>query len=234
MEFVVPRARPLAELLRGASAADLNALADLITDNGKGRVALDSSVKARILSHKAKGSLHSIAQVLAAEISAFGGNSIANLFRSSGVSYLELATDVAKKVGGKPAATDDIYDIEDIVINLAGPKYLGKNAPKDHLDNAAMAAYIGQLMTALLINAGNAAGIASAGGAAGIASAIGGRLVTLVAPPVAVGVAGATIIQATAPAFRITIPAVLQVAKIRRTRFNADFAAYTEKLRACM
>lgn len=36
MEFVVPRNRSLVDLLSNASSADLDVLADLITDNGKG------------------------------------------------------------------------------------------------------------------------------------------------------------------------------------------------------
>ena len=81
MEFVVPRARHLPDLLANASSADLNVLADLITDNGNGRVALDSKVKTTILARQAKGTLQSIPDVLDAEIRAFGSNSIATLFR---------------------------------------------------------------------------------------------------------------------------------------------------------
>ena len=44
MDLVVPRNRELTDLLSKASSEDLNVLADLITDGGKGRLALDSSV----------------------------------------------------------------------------------------------------------------------------------------------------------------------------------------------
>ncbi|WP_285374263.1 hypothetical protein [Pseudomonas sp. lyk4-TYG-107] len=234
MEFVVPRDRPLSDLLSSASSADLEVLAALITDNGKGRIALDSSIKTLILKRLAQGNLQSIADVFETEIRAFGSNSIANLFRSEGVEYSELVADVAKKLDGKPAEARDIFALEDIVIQQAARKYLEKDVPIEALSGAALTAYIGQIVSTLIAAAGTAAGFAATGGAAGIASAIGGRLVTLVAAPLAVGAAGATLIQATAPAFRITVPAVLQVAKIRRIQFEADLAAYKENLRACL
>jgi hypothetical protein len=123
MATVVPRDLPLIDLLSKASSDDLNVLADLITDNEKGRVTLDSKVKITIRNHRAKGSLQSISDVLEAEIRAFGSNSIANMFRSSSVSYLELASDVAKKLDGKPTASDDVFAIEEIVMRQALSKY---------------------------------------------------------------------------------------------------------------
>lgn len=234
MEFVVPRDRPLSDLLSKASSADLEVLAALITDNGKGRIALDSSIKTIILNRQAQGNLQSIADVLEAEIRAFGSNSLVNLFRSASVDYSELATDVAKKLDGKPVEKDDVYTIEEIVIRQAVHKYIGERVSTEGLSGVDLTTYIGQIVSTLVTAAGTAAGFAATGGAAGIASAIGGRLVTLVAAPLAVGVAGATLFQAASPAFRITVPAVLQVAKIRRIRFDADFAAYTENLQVCM
>ncbi len=234
MEFVVPRDRPLSDLLSNASSADLEVLADLITDNGKGRIALDSSIKTVILNRQAQGNLQSIPDVLESEIRAFGSNSIANLFRSDGVNYIELVTDVAKKLDGKPSDTDDIYALEGIAISQAAQKYIKEGPSIEALSGAAVTALIGQIVSTLVATAVTAAGIAATGGVAGIASAIGGRLATLVAPPLAAGVAGATIFQAASPAFRVTVPAVLQVAKIRRIRYEADFAAYKESLHACM
>ncbi|MBC3435751.1 hypothetical protein HU735_10020 [Pseudomonas sp. BW16M2] len=231
MEFVVPRSRHLPDLLANASSADLNVLADLITDNGNGRVALDSKVKTTILARQAKGTLQSIPDVLDAEIRAFGSNSIATLFRSEGVSYLELATDAAKKLDGKLSESLDIFEIEKVVVCQAVEKYAGVKGIGDY---ATALGYVAQVVKGLISVAGTASGIAATGGAAGIAGAIGGRLLSMAVPPLAVAAAGATIFQAASPAFRITVPAVLQIAKIRQARYEYDFAIYTEKLRACM
>lgn len=231
MATVVPRDLPLIDLLSKASSDDLNVLADLITDNEKGRVALDSKVKITIRNHRAKGSLQSISDVLEAEIRAFGSNSIVNMFRSSSVSYLELATDVAKKLDGKPTASHDVFVVEEIVMRQALSKYAGV---KSYSDYAALVGQVAQVVKLLVSAASGIGGIAATGGAAALASAIGGRLVTLAAPPLAVAATGVTIFQAVSPAFRITVPAVLQIAKIRQMRFEADFATYQEKLRSCL
>ena len=139
--------------------------------------------------------------------------------------------DVAKKLGGKPPANADIYTIEDIVIREAVRKYVGEGALSN---TTSLTVYIGQIVNSLVAAAGTAAGIAASAGTAGFASTIGSRLVSLVAPPLAIAAVGATVFQAAGPAFRITIPAVLQVAKIRRARYDADFASYAESFRACM
>jgi uncharacterized protein YaaW (UPF0174 family) len=234
MEFVVPRDRSLSNLLSNAASADLETLADLITDNGKGRLALDSDVKQTILTRKVQGRLTSITGLMEKEIRAFGSNTIASVFGSESVSYLELARDVAKKLDGKPSAHDDIFAIEEIVIRQAVQKYMGNEALDDYLKTGNVVGYVTQLVKTLISAAGTIAGIAATGGGVGLASVFGSRVLSLVAPPLAIGSAGLAIYEASSPAFRITVPAVLEIAKIRRARYEQDFAAYTEKLKACL
>ncbi|WP_189659371.1 hypothetical protein [Pseudomonas amygdali] len=234
MEFVVPRDRSLSNLLSNATSVNLDTLADLITDNGKGRLALDSDVKGTILTRKVQGQLPSISGLLEAELRAFGSNTIASVFRSESVSYFELATDVAKKLDGKPSSHDDIFAIEEIVIRQAVHKYMGDEALDDYLKSGNVVGYVTQLVKTLISAAGTIGGIAASGGGAGIASVFGSRVLSLVAAPVAIGTAGLAIYQASSPAFRITVPAVLEIAKIRRARYEQDFSAYTEKLKACL
>lgn len=57
---------------------------------------------------KLKGFLEPILARKEMPIRAFGSNSIATLFRSEGVSYLELATDAGKKLDGKLSESLDI------------------------------------------------------------------------------------------------------------------------------
>lgn len=85
-------------------------------------MAIDSKVKATILNRKAQGKLQSIPDVLEAEIRSFGSNSIATLFRSNGVEYIELTTDVAKKLDGKPGSSTDFYAC-DIMSWIGPPNY---------------------------------------------------------------------------------------------------------------
>ena len=232
MDLVVPRNRELADLLSRASSDDLNVLADLITDFGKGRIALDSSVKAIILKRKDLGDLQSIADVLESEIRGFGGNSVANIFRSDKVSYSDLARDVAKDLGGKLTPDSDIFDIESAAIQCALLKYESNNARPTN--RAELAETISQIVNNLVIASGTVIGAAATAGATGIAGVVGGRVASLLLPPAAIIATGTALYQASSPALRITTPAVLQIAKIRRARFEADLANYHEALEACM
>lgn len=234
MEFVVPRNRSLTDLFSQATSSDLEVLADLITDNGKGRVALDSGVKAVILKRREVGSLQSIPDVLEAEIRAFGGNSLANLRRSEGVGYEELVIDVAKKLGGKPAPNDDIFALEDIVIAKAIDKYAPEGAKALAVGGVALSDLLGQIVQGLAMVSGAVTGAMATAGAMGIADVVGIRATAMLFPPLTFAAAGLAVFQAAGPAFRITVPAVLQVARIRRSRFDADFASYAEGLHACL
>jgi len=217
----------LTDLFSQAASSDLEVLADLITDNGKGRVALDGSIKAIILKRRKNGNLQSIPDVLEAEIRAFGGNSWANLVRSEGVNYKEIVIDVVEKLGGKPLADDDIFALEDIVIKKAIDKYApdGVKAPTD--DSVARSGLLGHIVQRLVAASGDVTGAMASAGVTGVAKIIGAVL--LPGPLFSISAS-----QVAGPAFRITIPAVLQVAKIRRTRFETDFSAYTEGLRTCL
>jgi hypothetical protein len=64
---------------------------DYITDKGEGRLALAKDVCAELVEAKAKRNYPPIiVRKLVRELQHFGGNSIANLFRSSGVPYHEM------------------------------------------------------------------------------------------------------------------------------------------------
>lgn len=231
MGFVVPRNRQLSDLLANASSKELEVLADIITDGGKGRVALDREVKSKIVGRRATGTLQSIPEVLIAEIQAFGGNSIVNAFRSGGVSHRELIVDVARELGGKPSDAHDIFDIEQIILDRAVSKF---SPHAGILKGAALLAQTAQIVRNLLSPGGSFRGFAARGSGASVSGILGWRAIPLPSPAVLVTVAGVAIYQVTTPASRITVPAVIQIARIRKMRFDKDFAAYTEALRACL
>ncbi|MBN6717213.1 hypothetical protein JSY17_24750 [Pseudomonas capsici] len=109
---------------------------------------------------------------------------------------------------------------------------MGDEALKDYLSGGNLAGYINEMVKTLMLSADSLGGMAATVGGAGFASALGGRVLSMVAAPLAIG--GLAIYQASSPAFRITIPAVLHIAKLRRARYDQDFEAYTEKLNACL
>ena len=63
--WLIDKALPLDALLRQAAPADLAALADIITDSGRGRLSLKEEAKKSILLHKRQQTLHTIAPTLA-------------------------------------------------------------------------------------------------------------------------------------------------------------------------
>lgn len=128
----------------------------------------------------------------------------------------------------------DVYALEELALAGAIGKYSPDDATAEGAGETTPNSVIDKVVQQLVQNAGTATGLASAGGVAGFASALGARAASFVAGPVAVGAAGYSLYEATGPAFRITIPAVLQIAKIRRKRIDADFQHYCERLKACL
>lgn len=231
MDLVVPRNRELTDLLSKASSDDLNVLADLITDFGKGRIALDSSVKAIILKRKDQGNLQSIADVFESEIRGFGGNTVVNIFRSDKVGYSDLAIDVAKDLGGKPSTNQDIFEIEGIAIERALLKFEGNSSDVANMSSSSLSTKLDPIIRSLVSSSGGLIGTAATTGASGAAAFLRERALPIT---LAALVGRPALYQAPSPALRITTPAVLQIAKIRRIRFEADLANYHKALEACM
>lgn len=93
----------LTTLLNVADTEDLCVLANYITDNGEGRLSLDSDVNKKLSGcSKHKVFVQADRNLIEKEILLFGGNTIANIYRSlfgssDTISYSELVQDVAKK-----------------------------------------------------------------------------------------------------------------------------------------
>lgn len=87
----------LKAILKSADGDDLATLVNIITDNGKGRVSLKGDICQTLHEAQRKpAQLHRHANLIAEEIRLFGGNTIANFFRGGkGVDYAEILRDVA-------------------------------------------------------------------------------------------------------------------------------------------
>lgn len=125
----------------------------------------------------------------------------------------------------------DIFDIEQIILDRAISKF---SPHAGILKGAALLAQTAQIVKKLLSSAGSLRGFAAKGSVAGVSSFLTKRVFPLSNPTLLATVAGLAIYQVTAPASRITVPAVIQIARIRKMRFDKDLAAYTEALRACL
>ncbi|WP_224651142.1 YaaW family protein [Pectobacterium versatile] len=106
----------LNELLKTASRKELEMLADIITDKGKGRISLSGEKKSLILNHKEHQTLHLATEEISQQICAFGGNTLINLVRTGSKEYQEVAHDVAEKLGAKVPKSASIIEIEELVI----------------------------------------------------------------------------------------------------------------------
>lgn len=116
----------LINVIKSAEENDLAILADFITDNNKGRISLDSSIRSQIDTFKRNKSLKENSDLLIKEIQEFGGNSIINFFRGNGVEYREILSDVADHMKVKVVKTDGVEDLEVKIILAVAMKSMEK------------------------------------------------------------------------------------------------------------
>lgn len=103
----------LKRLLANANSEYLDLLVDYITDGGKGRLMLSAANCKALVQAKADGE-YSEAQLelLISELLHFGGNSIANLWRSEGAPWASIVVDVLDHLKGKREDGDSIIELE--------------------------------------------------------------------------------------------------------------------------
>lgn len=238
METVVCRNRSLPDLLERAASDELELIADLITDKGNGRMALDRNIKTLIMRRKEAGTLQSISDILDEEIRAFGGNSIANLTRrSQGVAYDELATDVATKLGVALASDMNLYDIEQSIITKALAKFSTglPEVPASTSRSAEEESLALTLMVKSLIDSSSSfTDLIGNKSASSFGSTVGGRIKPLAKVAAALLVSSFGQYETAGPAFRITIPAAIHVANIRRKQMATEMELMREELKACL
>ena len=269
------RPHSLTTLLAVGHTADLGVLADYITDEGQGRLALDSEVTALLNRSKMTGHFDAASRAaIEHELLLFGGNSVVNVFRrlvsgsatnGGAISYEELVRDVAKKLGAPVPTDTNVLGLERRILGkllqqafdnagpnertaaVAGlPGWSGK-APTvpESLDDcpelwaaigAVVAGGMGQQLlhrsvlsewtrasTAGATVAGAAAALrgaatalAGAGTYGAVAGFAGARAVSALAGPVGLAVGGIwTLASLTSPAYRVTVPCVVQLAFMR-------------------
>jgi hypothetical protein len=100
LELDIKNDSDLLNLLSTAAPEDLDALVEVLTDSGAGRLALSARSKQALLVAKR---LHrydqDVIKLMISELQCFGGNSLVNNIRGSGVEYREIVVDAAKKLG---------------------------------------------------------------------------------------------------------------------------------------
>jgi uncharacterized protein YaaW (UPF0174 family) len=228
----------LNDVLSKGTEEDLAIVADIITDSNKGRLSLNSALRNLLESHKQAGKLQQNWELLANELRRFGGNSIVNLFRRTGVGYSEILDDVAGHMKVKREKADGIEQLELKILMQVAVKAM-ECMPPEH-QQAFVQDISGGKVTALgpAALAGLQATVAASGFsgyvlATTVANAVARQLIGRGLVPVGnaavlgsigifAGPIGWAITAAWAafdmasPAYRVTVPCVVQIAYMRQ------------------
>lgn len=237
------------EFLQLCEEEDLRVLARYMTHDKDGKERIAGSLLGNAQFKQDDGDPHQHLKhwrLIARELQHFGGDTFVNAVRRSGVSYREIVADVCGKLGVKVAKDSSVAEMEKQVLDkLVADAW-------DKMDRAERAALVNEIAApADLTDLGGAAALATvqaairAGGfaaykvAAVVANAIAklllGRGLTLAgnatlmravgmfAGPVGWALTAAFTVPAiSGPAYRVTIPCVIQVAYMRLAQSQKD------------
>ncbi|MCF7674041.1 MAG: DUF3944 domain-containing protein [Akkermansiaceae bacterium] len=243
------RTDPDLEFLQFCEPQDLNDLVDILTtDKGESRRTEYLTGDERFIKHQNDPS--KAWELIAAEFQRFGADSVATIIRGGkGVVYRDILIDVCSHLKIKATKTEDIMAIEARLLQkvladtwekmsdeerAAFAKEAGAAAGFDPL-KMAPAAIFAALQAAIqaggfaayqmaVIIANGAARLVLNRGLAFAANAGLVRAMAVFAGPVGWTISGLLALPMfTGPAFRVTIPATLMIACLRRKHLNRDF-----------
>lgn len=244
----------LIEVIHSAAEEDLGILADFITDNNKGRISLDNAVRVQMDTFKRMGKLTENSDLLIKEIQEFGGNSIINFFRGKGVSYREIVVDVADHMKAKFDKSDSVETIELKILLAVVEKSMEKMSPEEQreffekvsggkvmgIGPMAMAAlqtiilaggFSSYMLATTVANAvakqliGRGLGFAAAGGLM--------RIIAQFAGPIGWALTAIwSAFDLASPAYRVTVPCVVQIAFMRQRAKEHGALLFCEKCNA--
>ena len=243
------------DFLGAMPSADLNDLVDCLTKDKDGDTRWTEELTGNELYKKHYPDHNKYWQLVAAELQCFGANSLSTMLRrGKGVPYREILTDVCGKLSVKYNKDDSTLEIENKLISKILNDAIGEMSESERADfasvirltnlknvsPAALAAAI-QLafkaggfksfqLTLIVANAVSRAvlgrGLAFAGNAALM------RTASLLAGPVCWILTGAlAVVDIAGPAYRVTIPAVIQVALLRK-KYEAERDEILEDIEA--
>lgn len=236
--------RNLIDVLRNGDVDDISILVDLITDKGAGRISLSSDACRQLnMANKDRVFENSTIDLIVNELSRFGGNSLANLFRGgAGIPYEEIVRDVATHLKTQHTKSCKCEDIEISIISKVlqqslekmneeqreslfnslgkdyeyAPDYSAKTGVLSTLMSSGVAAFTA---TTIVANAsvhailGRGLVMGASGGAV--------RGIGLFAGPVGWAITAIwTAFDLASPAYRVTVPCVIQIAYMRQKELS--------------
>lgn len=234
------------EFLQYCSTEDLQILVDYLTKDKDGQLRVSEELTTKESYKKYYShSLPIMWKEIAEELQHYGGNTFANTFRGSGVPYREILTDVAKKQKVNFNSDNSVELIEQYILQSIMQKAIEKMSEEELKNfltemNAGKIVGTKQALTAGALTALRLGGFGTYKMAVVVANAVAksllGRGLTFAGNAtltrtlgVALGTIGWiitalwTAIDIASPAYRVTIPCVIQVAYMRLKFQEASF-----------
>lgn len=213
----------LVQLLLKADKGDIDLLIDYVTNTGKFGFSMSDSVKAVLQDAKHQDIPdEETLRLLVRELQHFGGNTFVNLFRRNGVNYSEIVDDVASHLKMKVQAAASVEEKEALIIDCAFTSSWKKMSDDERRQilrgmgiSASVSLDIPVWQKAALVANGLAQ--TTAGKVLPLIAGLGiGRVLGVLTGPVGLAITGLyTAYDISNPAFRVTLPCVVQIAWIR-------------------
>lgn len=213
----------LLQLLLNADKGDIDLLIDYVTNTGKFGFSMSDSVKAVLQDAKRQDVPdEETLRLLVRELQHFGGNTFVNLFRRNGVSYSEIVDDVASHLKMEVPAAASVEEKEALIIDCVFTSSWKKMSDDERSQilrdmgiNGSASMDIPVWQRAALV--ANSLAQTTAGKVLPLIAGLGiGRVLGVLTGPVGLAITGLyTAYDISNPAFRVTLPCVVQIAWIR-------------------
>ncbi|HCJ7364466.1 hypothetical protein M5T35_06260 [Enterobacter hormaechei] len=213
----------LVQLLLNADKGDIDLLIDYVTNTGKFGFSMSDNVKAVLQDAKRQDIPdEETLRLLVRELQHFGGNTFVNLFRRNGVNYSEIVDDVTSHLKVKVPATASVEEKETLIIDCVFTSSWKKMSDDERSQilrdmgiNGSASMDIPVWQRAALV--ANSLAQTTAGKVLPLIAGLGiGRVLGVLTGPVGLAITGLyTAYDISNPAFRVTLPCVVQIAWIR-------------------
>lgn len=238
----VTRERSLIEVLMHADVDDISILIDLITDKGAGRISLSSETCRKLTDANTTRRFDGVTySLIVDELSRFGGNSLANLFRrGAGVPYGEIVGDVAKHLKVPHNSSNECSQTEMAIISTVLQQSIAKmtDEQRKNLNDSlgtnrilATGGTAAAILAAISLSSTGAFKATAIVANASVQALLGRGLVmgastgavrglSVLAGPVGWAITAIwTAFDLASPAYRVTVPCVIQIAYMRQKEF---------------
>jgi uncharacterized protein YaaW (UPF0174 family) len=219
--------------LNDCTNEEIEPIVTVLTKDSDGKLRISEDLTFNPLYKKHYPNHKNYLKEIIAELQHFGGNTIANKLRGSGVLYNEIVRDVASKMSVKYSSNDSVSAIESKILDLIISNCLDKMSPEE-INELAINNNLGEgivtkdlflatLRTTTVTNPFIISAVLNAAlqmlirsGVINVAALLGGRAIFAILGPIGWVISGIFVaFDVASPAYRVTIPCVALIAKLR-------------------